>query len=96
MPTAADDLTSAIAEIPALDVHTHLAGGKLAARGLHDIILYHMVISDLYAAGCPHGARLSEFPKWPDQQGGAPAALEAGDPLPAQDRQHQPAGGASA
>ncbi len=67
MPTSADDLSSAIAEIPALDVHTHLSGGKLAARGLHDIILYHMVVSDLYAAGCPQGARLSEFPKWPDQ-----------------------------
>jgi len=41
-------------------------GGRLAARGLHDIMLYHMVVSDLYGAGCPTGARLSEFPRWPD------------------------------
>src|SRR5262249_40095977 len=45
----------------------HLAGGKLGARGLHDIVLYHMVVSELYAAGCPSGARLTEFPGWPDQ-----------------------------
>jgi glucuronate isomerase len=59
------DLESALAEIPILDVHTHLVGGKLAARGLHDILLYHMVATDLYAAGCPSGARLSQFPAWP-------------------------------
>src|SRR5271154_2158355 len=57
-----------LAELPVLDVHTHLVGGKLGARGLHDILLYHMVISDLYAAGCPSGARLSEYPKWPDEK----------------------------
>ena len=34
-----------LAELPVLDVHTHLVGGKLGARGLHDILLYHMVIS---------------------------------------------------
>ncbi len=61
------DLETALAELPMFDVHTHLAGGRLGARGLHDIILYHMVISDLYAAGCPSGARLTEFPGWPDQ-----------------------------
>ncbi|MDD5707749.1 MAG: hypothetical protein PHR35_17655, partial [Kiritimatiellae bacterium] len=53
--------------IPLLDVHTHLVGGKLGARGLHDVLLYHMSVSDLYAAGCPSGARLTEFPGWPDQ-----------------------------
>ena len=47
------DLEQALAEMPMFDVHTHLVGGKLGARGLHDILLYHMVISDLYAAGCP-------------------------------------------
>ncbi len=61
------DLESALAELPMFDVHTHLTGGRLGARGLHDIMLYHMVISDLYAAGCPSGARLTEFPGWPDQ-----------------------------
>jgi hypothetical protein len=32
---------------------------------LHDLLLYHMVVSDLYAAGCPSGARLTQFPQWP-------------------------------
>ena len=27
-----------------------------------------MVISDLYAAGCPSGARLTEFPGWPSRE----------------------------
>jgi glucuronate isomerase len=57
----------ALAEVPILDIHTHLVGGKLGARGLHDMLLYHMVVSDLYAAGCPNGARLTQFPAWPDQ-----------------------------
>jgi glucuronate isomerase len=57
----------ALAEAPVLDIHTHLVGGKLGARGLHDVLLYHMVVSDLYAAGCPDGARLTQYPGWPDQ-----------------------------
>jgi hypothetical protein len=61
------DLEAALAEMPIIDVHTHLVGGRLAARGLHDILLYHMLISDLYGAGCPSGARLTEFPNWPDE-----------------------------
>ena len=60
-------LEAALAEVPILDVHTHLVGGKLAARGLHDILLYHMVVSDLYAAGCPSGSRLTQYPGWPDE-----------------------------
>ena len=63
-----DELEAALAEIPVLDVHTHLVGGKLAARGLHDIVLYHMVISDLYAAGCPSGSRLTQYPDWPTRE----------------------------
>ena len=43
----ARDLEQALAEIPVLDVHIHLVGGRLGARGLHDVLLYHMVISDL-------------------------------------------------
>jgi glucuronate isomerase len=62
-----DNLEAELGEIPILDIHTHLVGGKLAARGLHDVLLYHMVVSDLYAAGCPTGARLSQFPAWPDE-----------------------------
>jgi hypothetical protein len=27
-----------------------------------------MVVSDLYAAGCPSGARLTQFPRWPTQE----------------------------
>jgi hypothetical protein len=59
-------LEQALPELPILDVHTHLCGPRLGARGLHDILLYHMVVSDLYAAGCPSGARLTQFPNWPD------------------------------
>src|SRR5256714_7649136 len=62
------ELESALAEVPVIDVHTHLVGGKLGARGLHDVLLYHMVVSDLYAAGCPSGARLTQFPQWPSQE----------------------------
>lgn len=62
------DIEEELSEIPILDVHTHLVGGKLGARGLHDILLYHMVVSDLYAAGCPSGSRLSEYPRWPTLQ----------------------------
>ena len=62
------DLEEGLQAIPLIDVHTHLVGGKLAARGLQDVLLYHMVVSDLYAAGCPSGARLTEYPRWPTQQ----------------------------
>lgn len=58
------DIELALAEIPMFDIHTHLVGGKLAAQGLHDLLLYHMVLSDLYAAGCPNGARLTQYPGW--------------------------------
>lgn len=67
MPNLVNDLEDALAGVPVIDVHTHLVGGKLAARGLHDVLLYHMVISDLYAAGCPTGARLTEYPRWPSE-----------------------------
>jgi glucuronate isomerase len=60
-------LEEALAALPLLDIHTHLVGGRLGARGLHDVLLYHMAISDLYSAGCPSGARLSQFPAWPDE-----------------------------
>ena len=57
-----DHLTEGLAEIPLLDIHTHLDAAHLSARGLHDMLLYHMVISDLASAGCPSRGRLSEDP----------------------------------
>lgn len=57
-----EKLFNDIWDMPLVDIHTHLDANHLAARGLHDILLYHMVISELYAAGCPDGARLSEDP----------------------------------
>jgi glucuronate isomerase len=62
------ELEEALADVPMLDAHTHLVGGRLGARGLHDIVLYHMHISDLYAAGCPSGARLTQYPVWPGRE----------------------------
>jgi hypothetical protein len=64
----AKEIEEALAEQPMFDIHTHLVGGQLGARGLHDILLYHMVVSDLYAAGCPSGARLTQFPDWPTRE----------------------------
>lgn len=61
------DLGSALAGVPILDGHTHLVGGRLGARGLHDVLLYHMFVSDLYGAGCPSGARLTQYPDWPNE-----------------------------
>ncbi len=55
-------LVEGLSHIPLLDIHTHLDASHLAARGLHDVLLYHMVISDLVSAGCPSRARLSENP----------------------------------
>jgi glucuronate isomerase len=63
----ARELEVALADLPMLDAHSHLVGGALAARGLHDLVLYHMAVSELYASGCPSGARLTEFPGWPTQ-----------------------------
>ena len=62
------DLEAGLAEVPCFDIHTHLVGGRLGARGLHDILLYHMVVSDLYSAGCPSGGRLTQYPAWPSRE----------------------------
>jgi hypothetical protein len=75
------ELEEALADVPILDIHTHLVGGKLAARGLHDVLLYHMVVSDLYAAGCPTGARLTPFPGWPSRDK-ADARIKEAIPYP--------------
>jgi len=68
MNSTAKLVEEALAEVPVLDIHTHLVGGRLGARGLHDVLLYHMVVSDIYAAGCPSGARLTQFPGWPSTE----------------------------
>ena len=51
-----------IQRLAVIDCHTHLDARHPSARGLHDVMFYHMVISELYSAGCPSGARLSEEP----------------------------------
>ena len=56
------ELEKALREVPLLDAHTHLDASHLAARGLHDVLLYHMVVSDLATAGCPDRERLPELP----------------------------------
>ena len=68
LPGLTDRLYAALCASPVLDAHTHLVGGRLGAGGLHDILLYHMSVSELYAAGCPDGARLTQFPGWPSRQ----------------------------
>ena len=55
-----EDLQQALASFPWMDPHTHIDAAHLSARGLDDILLYHMAISDLYAAGCPSGGRIEE------------------------------------
>ncbi|PCJ56303.1 MAG: hypothetical protein COA79_19230 [Planctomycetota bacterium] len=62
MNTKENELFEALAEVPMIDVHTHLRDDQLSARGLHDILLYHMSISDLYASGYQYGQRLSNNP----------------------------------
>ncbi|MCC7261857.1 MAG: hypothetical protein IT369_04955 [Candidatus Latescibacteria bacterium] len=62
------ELVAELETIPIIDVHTHLVGSRLGARGLHDILLYHMAVSDLYTAGCPTGRRLTEYPGWPSRE----------------------------
>ncbi len=71
------ELEEALGQLPMFDVHTHLVGNHLGARGLHDVLLYHMVVSDLYGAGCPSGARLTQYPGWPTQQEAHQRLIEA-------------------
>jgi hypothetical protein len=76
-PTTVEQMEDALSEVPVLDVHTHLCGAKLGAQGLHDVLLYHMIVSELYAAGCPSGARLTQFPNWPSRKEAHERILEA-------------------
>ena len=61
------EVEEGLSQLPMFDVHTHLTCGHLGARGLHDVLLYHMMVSDLYSAGCPDGSRLTEFPGEPSK-----------------------------
>ncbi|MCX8052882.1 MAG: hypothetical protein N3B12_03670 [Armatimonadetes bacterium] len=63
-----DQVYNRLVDIPIIDAHTHLIGGRLGATGLHDILLYHMAVSDLYAAGCPSGSRLTQYPGKPSDE----------------------------
>jgi hypothetical protein len=56
------EIVEGLAVVPILDAHTHMDAAHLSARGLHDVLLYHMVISDLVSAGCPSRTRLSAEP----------------------------------
>ena len=75
--TTVERVEHALSAVPILDVHTHLCGAKLAAQGLHDVLLYHMIVSELYSAGCPSGARLTQFPDWPSKKEAQARILEA-------------------
>src|SRR5664280_1244857 len=78
----ASELEEALGAVPLLDAHTHLVAGELAAQGLHDVLLYHMVVSDLYAAGCPNGARLTQYPGFPGREEAHARLVEALPYLP--------------
>ena len=56
------DLEASLGEIAMLDAHTHLDSAHLTARGLHDILLYHMLVSDMASAGSLDRERLPEEP----------------------------------
>lgn len=63
--TRAREIFELLGEIPKIDIHTHLTADRLMARGLDDVLLYHMVNSELYAAThlegeSPAGARVPE------------------------------------
>lgn len=77
LDTLEQSLYEGLLGIPLIDAHTHLVGGQMCARGLHDILLYHMAVSDLYAAGCPSGRRLTEFPGSPSREEAHQRIVEA-------------------
>ncbi|MBS7263480.1 MAG: hypothetical protein KIG36_07760 [Eubacteriales bacterium] len=47
-------------KIELIDIHSHIDAAHPCARGLDDILLYHMVITELYSAGCPDGERMPD------------------------------------
>jgi hypothetical protein len=55
-----ESVTNILENVPKIDIHTHLQPSRLMARGLDDILLYHMVNSELYSSGYPYGERVPE------------------------------------
>lgn len=49
-----------ISKIELIDMHSHIDAAHPCARGLDDVLLYHMVITELYSAGCPDGERMPD------------------------------------
>ena len=47
-------------KVELIDMHSHIDAAHPCARGLDDILLYHMVITELYSAGCPDGERMPD------------------------------------
>jgi hypothetical protein len=53
--TLTGDMEESLSDLRILDIHTHLEGGHLDVRRLHDVLLHHIAVSDLCIAGCPTG-----------------------------------------
>jgi len=51
--TLRDDLYRAIADVPAIDVHSHLNRDHLAAADAGALLFYHMILYALRGADCP-------------------------------------------
>lgn len=63
-----DEIYDRLCELEQIDIHTHIDASHLSARGLYDVLLYHMVISELYSSGCPSGNRLADEPSEEEQR----------------------------
>ena len=76
MSSNAEKMLERINDMPVLDVHTHIDGDHACARGLDDILLYHMVVTELYSSGCPDAERLSENPSKEESRSRIEQALQ--------------------
>ena len=77
-------MLSEILQLPTLDAHTHVDAGHLAARGLHDVLLYHGGIGAVQC-GCPDGVRLSRSRTRPRSQSASsvPCPISPASKIPA-------------